>query len=53
MDDKFSDFQTSLQTSSNILFPVLLWYLEFIVAYVACIAIVTIWKLVQKKFDKN
>jgi len=53
MDEKFSDFQTTMQSGSNILFPVLLWYLEFIMAYVACVAIVAILKLIQKKFEKN
>ena len=53
MEEKFSDLQTSIQSSSNILIPVLTWYLEFITAYAACAAIVAVWKLVQKKFDNN
>ena len=53
MEEKFSDLQSSTKGSSNILFPVLTWYLEFMVAYAPCAAISAVWKFVQKKFDKN
>jgi hypothetical protein len=53
MEENLSSFQTSALSGSDILFPALLWYLEFLIAYVVFAAVVIGWKFVQKKHNKD
>jgi len=52
MADGVSDFKNSAQHASDILFPALQWYLEFLAAYLVCVAFVMIWKVSRKGSDK-
>jgi len=50
MEEHLSDFQISAQSASSILFPALLWYLEFLIV---CAVFVIAGKIVQKKYYKD
>jgi len=50
MEEHLSDFQISAQSASDILFPALLWYLEFLVVSAA---FVIACKIIQNKYNKH
>ena len=53
MEENLSGFQTPALSGSDILFPALLWYLEFLIACAVVAAVVIGWKIVREKYNKD
>jgi hypothetical protein len=53
MEEHFSEFQASAQSASDILFPLLLWYLEFLLCISVCVIFLMVWKTVHDKHGKG